>query len=139
MRKLVTGCAVVALVALSCRSMARSPAAFELIPPIRMEEPGLEIGIASWYGEEFHGKVTASGEVYDMNGLTAATLRTPFGSILRVKSLKNQRSLVLRVNDRGPSVEGRIIDVSMGAAKRLGFLGAGLAPVQIELVGPPGR
>jgi len=91
-------------------------------------------GMASWYGREFDGKPTASGERFDMNALTAAHRTLPLGTTARVTNLDNGRETVLRVNDRGPFVKGRILDCSYGAAKELGFSGAGLARVRIEVV-----
>ncbi len=92
-------------------------------------------GIASWYGKPFHGRDTANGEVYDMNALTAAHKTLPLPSRVRVTNLENGRSIVLRVNDRGPFVHGRIIDVSRRAAQLLGFQGKGTAKVQVTAVG----
>jgi rare lipoprotein A len=97
---------------------------------------GAEVGLASWYGEESQG-VTASGELYDMMKLTAAHRTLPLGSKIKVTNLKNNRSLVLRVNDRGPNVIGRLLDVSKEAAERLGFIHAGKARVKITVVGYP--
>ena len=93
-----------------------------------------ETGIASWYGSEFHGRVTANGEDYDMNALTAAHRTLPMPSYVEVTNLENGRSLILRVNDRGPFVQGRIIDVSRRAAKLLGFEKAGVAKVRVRAV-----
>lgn len=97
-----------------------------------------QFGVASWYGAEFQGLPTASGPPYDMNSMTCAHRQLPLGTRIRVTNLLNFRSLVLKVNDRGPYVGGRVLDVSRGAAKCLGFLGAGLAPVRIEVVSYPG-
>ena len=96
-----------------------------------------QVGTASWYGEYFDGKPTASGEPYDMYGMTAAHLTLPLGSYVRVTNLRNGRWVVLRVNDRGPIVPGRIIDVSYGAAEALQFRGRGLQRVRLDLVNPP--
>jgi rare lipoprotein A len=98
----------------------------------------VEVGVASWYGEDFHGNPTANGEVYDMNGLTAAHRELPMGTRVRITNLLNRKSVTVRINDRGPAIPGRMIDVSMAAAKNLGFLRAGLAPVQMEIVKTPG-
>jgi len=100
-----------------------------------------ERGIASWYGRPFHGRPTANGEIYDMDRLSCAHKTLPLGTVVRVTNLTNGSSLDLRVNDRGPYVHGRIVDCSRGAARRLGFLVAGTAPVQIEVVraGPGSR
>ncbi|RMF98294.1 MAG: septal ring lytic transglycosylase RlpA family protein [Candidatus Schekmanbacteria bacterium] len=91
-----------------------------------------ERGIASWYGKKFHGRLTASGEVYDMYGISAAHKTLPLGTVCKVTNLRNGRSIVLRINDRGPFVKGRIIDLSYGAAKKLGFAKEGLTEVLIE-------
>jgi rare lipoprotein A len=91
-------------------------------------------GEASWYGRAFHGKQTASGERFDMNNLTAAHKTLPFGTILQVKNLDNDRSVKVRINDRGPYRGGRIIDLSYGAAKSLDMLGAGTANVGIKIL-----
>ena len=99
-------------------------------------QPGYDVvGIASWYGPGFHGKTTANGERYDMHGLTAAHKTLPFGTKVRVTNLANDRSLVVRINDRGPFVKGRIIDLSKRAAERLGFIRAGKAKVRVQIVG----
>jgi rare lipoprotein A len=95
-------------------------------------------GIASWYGTDFHGRKTANGEVYDMNGISAAHPTMPMPSYARVTNLENGRSIVVRVNDRGPYAHGRIIDLSTGTAKALGTYGAGLARVRVEYVGRAG-
>ncbi len=91
-------------------------------------------GIASWYGKKFHGRRTANGEIYDMNALTAAHKTLPMPVRVRVTNLSNGRSLVLRVNDRGPFVNGRIIDVSRRAAQLLGFDKAGTAKVRVTII-----
>lgn len=91
------------------------------------------VGTASWYGPKFHRRRTANGERFDMYGLTAAHKTLPFGTRVWVTNLRNGRSLVLRINDRGPFVGNRVIDVSYGAAKRLGFLKSGLARVRVRI------
>ena len=93
-----------------------------------------EVGMASWYGRDFHAKKTANGENYDMNTLTAAHRTLPLPSIVKVTNLENGRSLVLRVNDRGPFVKNRIIDVSKRAAMLLGFLEQGTAKVRVNIL-----
>jgi rare lipoprotein A len=94
----------------------------------------LQIGKASWYGGKFNGRKTANGEKFDMNALTCAHRTLPLGSWVRVTNLYNKRSTLLRVNDRGPMSPSLIMDLSYGAAKRLGV--AGLAKVRVEVVGP---
>lgn len=93
-----------------------------------------ESGIASWYGPDFNGKPTASGEIYDQNGLTAAHRTLPMPTIIQVTNLENGRSLKLRVNDRGPFAHGRIVDVSQRAAQLLGFLEQGTARVRVQVI-----
>lgn len=93
-----------------------------------------EVGVASWYGKDFHAKKTANGENYDMNTLTAAHRTLPLPSIVRVTNLENGRSLVLRVNDRGPYAKNRIIDISKRGAQLLGFQAQGTAKVRVELL-----
>jgi len=92
-----------------------------------------ETGIASWYGPGFHGKPTALGEIYDMNALTAAHKTLPLPVTVRVTNLENGRSILLKVNDRGPFVAGRIIDVSRRGAQLLGFGATGTAPVRVQI------
>src|SRR5579862_3982749 len=95
-----------------------------------------QVGTASWYGQIFEGKPTASGEPYDMYDMTAAHLKLPMGSYVRVTNLRNGRAVVVRVNDRGPIVPGRIIDLSYGAARALQFKRRGLQRVRLDLVNP---
>lgn len=91
-------------------------------------------GYASWYGEAFHGRKTASGELFDMNGLTCAHRSLPFGTMLFVTNTANSRTVTVRVNDRGPFVSGRIVDLSRGAAHRLGMLESGTVLVDMKVV-----
>ena len=91
-------------------------------------------GVSSFYAEDFHGKLTANGEVYDMYGLTAAHKTLPLNTIVRVTNISNEKSLILRINDRGPYVKGRILDCSYGAAKKLGFVNDGTTDVKIEVI-----
>ena len=93
-----------------------------------------EAGTASWYGRAHHGRRTASGQRFDMHGLTAAHRRLPLGSKVRVTNRNNGKSVLLTITDRGPFVPGRVVDVSYGAAKELNFVGAGLAPVRVTAV-----
>jgi rare lipoprotein A len=92
----------------------------------------LERGTASWYGEHFHGLATASGEVFDMNQLTAAHRELPFGAEVRVIHLRTGAAVTVVINDRGPCIDGRDIDLSKAAARELGMVDEGLAPVLIE-------
>jgi rare lipoprotein A len=99
----------------------------------RLPRPsGTEAGIASWYGGEFHGRPTSSREIYDMNDMTAAHRTLPFGTYVMVTNLGNDRSVVVRINDRGPFVRGRVIDLSYAAASVIGLVGPGTARVRIE-------
>ena len=91
-------------------------------------------GISSYYGVDFHGKLTANGEVYDMYGLTAADITLALNTIGRDTNLENNKSLILRINDRGPFVKGRILDCSYGAALKLGFIGNGTTNVLVEVI-----
>jgi rare lipoprotein A len=96
-----------------------------------------ERGIASWYGGKFHGRATASGEIYDMHEMTAAHKTLPLGSVVDVKNLDNGRKVRVKVNDRGPFVKGRIIDLSFAAAQEIGMVGPGTAHVRLEVVSTP--
>lgn len=91
-------------------------------------------GEASWYGPGFHGNYTANGEVYNQYALTAAHKTLPFGTRVRVTNLYNGRSVVVRINDRGPFTPGRIIDLSQGAAQLIGVTSSGVAPVQMDIL-----
>jgi rare lipoprotein A len=105
-------------------------------PPAIKPKP-YQVGTASWYGQIFEGKPTASGEPYAMHEMTAAHLTLPMGSYVRVTNLRNGRAVVVRVNDRGPIVPGRIIDLSYGAAQALQFKQRGLQRVRLDLVTTP--
>ena len=100
-------------------------------PGVR-EQAGIGEGLASYYGEAFRGRRTASGEIFDPGRLTAAHRTLPFGTCLRVENLANGRSVEVRVNDRGPFVEGRIVDLSEQAARRLDFLREGVSRVRLR-------
>ncbi len=113
--------------------------------PVRYEpyKPGegvrhQEIGIASWYGADFHGRRTANGEIYNMYAMTAAHRTLPFNTRLRVTNLANGKQIEVRINDRGPFVPGRIIDLSKSGAAALGMLGDGTARVRIQTTGYAG-
>lgn len=92
----------------------------------------VEYGKASWYGDGFHGRPTASGRIYNMHAKSAAHKTLPLGTVVRVVNLSNRRSIVVPVNDRGPFVKGRVIDLSYGAAKELDMIGAGVVDVKVE-------
>jgi rare lipoprotein A len=119
----LTGCA---------RTVVTTPA----IPPVLGAE---EVGLASWYGVPHHGRRTASGEVFDMHQLTAAHRTLPFGTRVRVVNRDTSQSAEVRVNDRGPFVDGRILDVSYAAARLLGIVGPGVVPVRVRVVSLPTR
>ena len=91
-------------------------------------------GVSSYYGPKFHGKLTANGEIFDMYGVTAAHKEFPFNTVTRVTNEKNGKSLIIRINDRGPYIGDRILDCSFGAAKKLGFVSEGTTPVKIEIL-----
>lgn len=95
----------------------------------------VETGIASWYGPEFHGRKTSSLEIFDMHDLSAAHRTLPFGTLVQVTNLDNGRTVTVRINDRGPFVKDRIIDLSYAAARMLGMIGPGTARVRIEVIG----
>jgi rare lipoprotein A len=120
-------CAVLSVIlVLSAAACARLPYA---------PKSGVEVGVASWYGQEFHGRPTSSHEVFNMNDMTAAHRTLPFGTHVMVTNLANDRSVVVRINDRGPFVRGRIIDLSYAAARVLGLIGPGTARVRLENLG----
>lgn len=111
-------------------------------PPTAENQPAIpgqyvEQGIASWYGAPFNGRRTSDGEIYNMYQFTAAHRTLPFGSIVQVTDLANGRQIDVRINDRGPFVNNRVIDLSYSAAKALGMLGPGTAPVRLEVVSGP--
>ncbi|GFM53134.1 hypothetical protein PSCICL_10140 [Pseudomonas cichorii] len=119
MRRLVTACSLITLLA-GCASHDIDPHGYD------------ETGRASYYGSRHHGKRTASGEPFNQNALTAAHRELPFGTRVKVTNLDNDKSVVLRINDRGPHVRGRLIDVSREAAEQLGMLRSGTAPVRVQ-------
>jgi len=103
-------------------------------------ESGLDIGIkdrgvASWYGAQFHGKLAANGEIFNMEALTAAHRTLPLGSMVRVVNLMNGKHVRVRINDRGPYVNGRILDLSYAAAAQLGMIDGGISVIQLEVIG----
>jgi rare lipoprotein A len=104
--------------------------------PLASVQPFSQRGMASWYGKKFHGQKTSSGETYDMYKMTAAHPTLPIPSYVRVTSVSNGKSVVVRINDRGPFHAGRIIDLSYVAAYKLGYVGAGSAQVAVEALVP---
>jgi rare lipoprotein A len=128
----VVGCLVFALFLAGCGLLARRPARVD-------SRPGaVELGTASWYGPGFDGNRTSSGEIYDQYDLTAAHQTLPLGTRVAVTNLLNGREVEVRVNDRGPFVKGRCIDLSYAAARALGAIGPGTIPVRIEVLGADG-
>ena len=91
-------------------------------------------GVASYYADEFHGRTTSNGEVYDMHGLTAAHRTLPFNTKLRVRNLDNNLVVIVRINDRGPFKDDRVIDLSLEAAKKIALIAKGTAPVELEIL-----
>ncbi len=125
----MTSCLGLAL--LSCGEKRTVRAAVP--PPVS----GAEVGIASWYGHPYHGRAAASGEIYDMEKFTAAHRTLPFGTLVRVINLDNEKSVEVRINDRGPFAGDRIIDLSHAAAQAIGLIGPGLARVRLEVMQMP--
>jgi len=128
----LTGCAGRHPTGSAAHPATPSQTAGPFVPGIYVEQ-----GIASWYGVPFHGRRAADGEIFDMHMLVAAHRTLPFGSMLRVTNLNNGREVVVRVIDRGPFVEGRILDLAWAAASSLDMIGTGIAPVRIALISGP--
>lgn len=103
--------------------------------PAKGSAKAIESGVASWYGPDFHGKKTANGETYNMNGMTAAHRTLPFDSIVLVENTDNGKSVQVRINDRGPFAKNRIIDLSRSAAREIEMIGPGTARVKLYLIG----
>ena len=106
----------------------------------RLSEPSVgmrQLGRASWYGTQFHGRKTASGEVYDMDGISAAHRTLPFGTVVQVVNLDTSRTIELEINDRGPFVDDRILDLSRGAARQVGMIDAGVADIELTVLSLP--
>src|SRR5258707_5739541 len=107
-------------------------------PPVSAAKPGdTETGMASWYGHPYHGRAAANGEIYDMEKPTAAHRTLPFGTWVRVTNLANEKSVEVRIIDRGPFVGGRIIDLSHAAAEVIDMVGSGIARVRLDIVSAP--
>ena len=116
-------------------SPEKPPSADKIPPSVEKPKRGTKLrGSASFYADDFHGKKTANGEVFDMHGLTCAHKTLPFNTWLEVRNLKNGRTVMVRVNDRGPFVGDRIIDLSLGAAKELHMIDDGVVDVEITVV-----
>ena len=151
-RRLAEGLAVLLSIASLGAGAASGPSSLEaakVTQPLVIETRGhktlkpsspkskpYQVGTASWYGELFQGKPTASGEPFDMRDFTAAHPSLPLGSFVKVTNLRNGKAVVVRINDRGPVVEGRIIDVSYNAARALGFRERGVQRVRLDLYQP---
>jgi rare lipoprotein A len=143
----LAGCAAVLLLMQACAlksTPAPSPPADHPRPynvngtwyqPIPHAHGFSETGIASWYGKKFHGRKTANGEIYDMYAMTAAHKTLPLGTWVNVRNLQTGKAVVVRVNDRGPFIQGRVIDLSLSAAQRLEIVGPGTAQVQVIALG----
>ena len=125
----ITGCLGLALISCGEKRTVRAAVA----PPVM----GAEVGIASWYGHPYHGRAAASGEIYDMEKFTAAHRTLPFGTLVHVINLDNDKSVEVRINDRGPFAGDRIIDLSHAAAQAIGLIGPGLARVRLEVMQTP--
>jgi rare lipoprotein A (peptidoglycan hydrolase) len=102
--------------------------------PIKPGGRYVETGVASWYGNPYHGRATSSGEIYDMHALTAAHNRLPLGTVVKVTNLENKKSVVVKINDRGPFKRRRIIDLSYAAAQAISMIGPGSVKVRVEVV-----
>src|SRR5689334_22444943 len=126
---------VIALFLVSCAPKQRAQRVPPPPSPVRVGYS--ETGLASWYGYPYHGRRAANGEVYDMEQMTAAHRTLPFNTWVRVQNLENHRTAEVRINDRGPFVDGRVIDVSRAAARTLQFLGPGTARVRFEVIRLP--
>lgn len=120
------------IVLISCSSVVQ----FSQSPSLNFQKRVVyfEEGFASYYSDDFEGKLTASGEVFSQSGLTAAHRTLPFGTFVKVTNLENGSYVVVKINDRGPFIQGRIIDLSKTASQKLGFFGKGLAKVKIEVL-----
>ena len=123
------------MVAVALASALAGCSWFSKSKPVGSEPGATQQGIASWYGPGFHGRRTSSGEIYDQFDLTAAHQTLPHGTRVRVTNLTNNRSVLVRINDRGPFVDDRIIDLSYAAARQIEMIGPGTAPVRIEVLG----
>lgn len=124
----------VLVLALNCGGNPR----ISLPPPLAARVGFVEMGVASWYGHPYHGRKTSNGEIYDMEQLTAAHLQLPFNTLVRVTNLTTDLSVDVRINDRGPFIKDRIVDLSHAAARQIGMIGEGTAMVRLEVVAAPG-
>ena len=131
--------AVLALfvVMLGCATTSTAPPREEGARPSGATK--VQRGKASFYAKRFHGRKTANGERFDVNAMTAAHRKLPFGTMVKVTNLENGRSVVVRINDRGPFARGRVIDLSPAAARRIEMIRAGIVPVTVEVLSLPAR
>jgi rare lipoprotein A len=122
----------------TAKTLTQSPGRYQTVTSLYPQSKQLlatRRGTASWYGYRFHGRRTASGERFNASAYTAAHRSLPFGTKVRVTNLRNGRSVIVRINDRGPYARGRVIDLSKAAANAIGIISSGTAPVRIEIVG----
>ncbi len=133
MRTLLWCLLITGLVA-SCTSRSAAPPP---TPPYPAPSLRIQYGLASWYGRERHGRRTASGEIFDSNQLVAAHRTAPFGVYALVTNLANGRTVQVRINDRGPAVAGRVVDLSYAAARRLDMVHVGVTRVKVEFLAAP--
>jgi rare lipoprotein A len=132
-------CALTCLMLAGCAKKHPRTSAAPAPPASRAPQPihSGETGLASWYGHPYHGRPAANGEIYDMEGFTAAHRTLPFGTWVRVVNLTNNKTVDVRITDRGPFVENRIIDVSHAAAGAIGLIGPGVARVRLDILSVP--
>src|SRR6266851_8959853 len=135
-RPVHAGFVLLALFVCGASGCARRPARVQT-PAAPARVGAIETGVASWYGVPYHGRRAASGEIYDMEKLTAAHRSLPFETWVEVTNLSNRRTVGVRINDRGPFVRGRVIDLSQAAARDIGMLGPGTARVRLRVIAPP--
>lgn len=137
--KLFIVCTLSVVLGFGCSNSVRFTSDFLPVKPVHgtnsVATGTVYYGKASYYGVKFHGRLTSNGETFDMNKLTAAHRYLPFGTELKVTNMRNNRSVVVRINDRGPFKIARILDLSKGAATKLDMLGEGVADVKIEVIG----
>lgn len=138
LQSVTTGAIVLGLVlTASAKDVPAKPGADAAAQKTKAKRHWFEVGVASWYGQEFQGKRTAAGERFDMNSMTCAHPTLPMGTWLKVTNLKNRHSTFVRVNDRGPVLEGRIVDLSYAAAQALGMKGLGKVKLESLAAGDP--
>lgn len=135
--KLVFAVLAASMLLVSCARRHRVAAAIPAAPSIAAQIPSTEVGIASWYGHPYHGRAAADGEIYDMEKLTAAHRTLPFNTWVRVTNLSNSKSVDVRIIDRGPFVDGRIIDLSHAAAQVIDMIGPGVVQVRLDILSLP--